>query len=67
MRVRRRWSVIDLPHAAGISRATIRRLEELDGASSQNESALPAIEAVMSKAGVEFMFPEAGKPGVRPR
>ena len=62
-----RWSVMDLAGAAGISRATIRRLEELDGASSQNDSALPAIEAALSKAGVEFFFPEAGKPGVRPR
>ena len=62
-----RWSVMDLAHAAGISRATIRRLEELDGASSQNDSTLPAIEAALSKAGVEFFFPEAGKPGVRPR
>jgi PAS domain-containing protein len=62
-----RWSVVDLANTAGISRATIRRLEELDGASSQNDSALPAIEAALSKAGVEFFFPEAGKPGVRPR
>lgn len=61
-----RWSVMDLAHAAGISRATIRRLEELDGASSQIDSAIPAIETALSKAGVEFFFPEAGKPGVRP-
>jgi hypothetical protein len=58
---------MDLASAAGISRATIRRLEELDGASSQEDPALPAIEAALSKAGVEFFFPEAGKPGVRPR
>lgn len=62
-----RWSVMDLANAAGISRATIRRLEELDGASPQNDLALPSIEAALSKAGVEFFFPEAGKPGVRPR
>jgi PAS domain-containing protein len=62
-----RWSVMDLANAAGISRATIRRLEELDVAPSQNDPALPDIEAALSKAGVEFCFPEAGKPGVRPR
>lgn len=62
-----RWSVMDLAQAAGISRATIRRLEELDGASPQTDPALLSIEAALSKAGVEFFFPEAGKPGVRPR
>lgn len=62
-----RWSVMDLAQAAGISRATIRRLEELDGASSQVDPALLSIEAALSKAGVDFFFPEAGKPGVRPR
>ena len=62
-----RWSVMDLAHAAGISRATIRRLEELDGAPSHDDPALPSIEAALAGAGVEFMFPEAGKPGVRPR
>lgn len=62
-----RWSVMDLAQAAGTSRATIRRLEELDGASLQNDPAHLSIEAALSKAGVEFFFPEAGKPGVRPR
>jgi hypothetical protein len=58
---------MDLAHAARISRATIRRLEELDGASSHNDPALPSIQAALTEAGVEFLFPEAGKPGVRPR
>ena len=62
-----RWSVVDLAHAAGISRATIRRLEEVDGFSSPRDPALPALEQALSKAGVEFLFPAAGKPGVRPR
>ena len=62
-----RWSVIDLANAAGISRATIRRIEELDGPPSHDDPALPALEAVLSKAGVEFFFPDVGKPGVRPR
>jgi len=62
-----RWSVVDLAQASGISRAIIRRLEELDGAPSQNDPALPAIEAALTRAGVELFFPEVGKPGVRPR
>jgi PAS domain-containing protein len=62
-----RWSVIDLAGATGVSRATIRRLEEVDGLSSGDESILLSIEAALSKAGVEFFFSEAGKPGVRPR
>ena len=63
-----RWSVIDLAGATGISRATIRRLEEVDGPSSPNDEAiLLLIEAAFSKAGVEFVFSETGKPGVRPR
>lgn len=62
-----RWSVMDLAHAAGISRATIRRIEELDAAPSHNDPALSSIEATLSKAGVEFFFPKTGKPGVRPR
>ncbi|MDA9430207.1 PAS domain-containing protein [Bradyrhizobium sp. CCBAU 51627] len=62
-----RWSVMDLAQAAGTTRATIRRLEELDGAPPHNDPALPLIEAALARAGVELLFPEAGKPGVRPR
>jgi PAS domain S-box-containing protein len=62
-----RWSVLDLAQAAGTTRSTIRRLEEQDGASSHSDPAVPSIELALSKAGVEFLFPAAGKPGVRPR
>lgn len=62
-----RWSVADLAKASGISRATIRRLEEGDGPPSHNDPALAPIEQTFSHAGVEFLFPEIGKPGVRPR
>ena len=62
-----RWSVSDLVGAAGISRAAIRRLEEVDGSSPNDEAMLRSIEATLSKAGVEFFFSETGKPGVRPR
>ncbi len=62
-----RWSVADLAEASGISRATIRRLEESDGPPSHADAALAPIENALSEAGVEFLFPEPGKPGVRPR
>lgn len=62
-----RWSVTDLAAAAGISRAIIRRLEEADGFSPHDKAVLLLIEATLSKAGVEFFFSEADKPGVRPR
>lgn len=62
-----RWSVADLAEASGISRATIRRLEESDGPPSHSDPALAPIGSALSEAGVEFLFPELGKPGVRPR
>jgi len=62
-----RWSVTDLAEVAGTSRATIRRLEEMDGSASHDEAALISIETALAKAGVEFFFSETGKPGVRPR
>ncbi len=62
-----RWSVMDLANAAGVSRATIRRLEEVDGPAPHHEPALMLIQAAILGAGVELFFPEAGKPGIRPR
>jgi PAS domain-containing protein len=61
-----RWSVADLANAAGVSPAVIRRLEEVDSASSA-EAAHEAIEAALHDAGVEFTRGPFGKPGVRPR
>ena len=62
-----RWSAEDLAEAAGTSRATIRRLEETDGPLADQEASLSSIENALSGAGVEFIFPEIGKPGIRPR
>lgn len=62
-----RWSVLDLAKASGISRATIRRLEEADGLPSHADPALAPIERALCDSGVDFLFPETGKPGVRPR
>lgn len=62
-----RWSAEDLAEAAQTSRATIRRLEETDGPLASQEPSLQAIENALTEAGVEFVFPEIGKPGIRPR
>ncbi len=61
------WSVRELSEASKVSSSTIRRFEELDGAPTGHEPALPAIQEALESAGVEFLFPPTGKPGVRPR
>lgn len=62
-----RWSAEDLAEAAHTTRATVRRLEETDGPLGDHEPAVGAIEGALFEAGVEFLFPEIGKPGIRPR
>ena len=62
-----KWSVMDLAEQSGVSRATIRRLEEIDGPPPQQERALTLIESALSRAGIDLLFPEVGKPGIRPR
>jgi PAS domain S-box-containing protein len=61
------WSVRDLADAAKISASAIRRLEETNGPSTEPEGALRPLTESLEKAGVEFLFPPLGKPGVRPR
>lgn len=59
------WSVRDLAEAVNCSPAIIRRLEEIDGRVPNTES-LESIWFSLVKAGVNFIFPENGKPGVCP-
>jgi PAS domain S-box-containing protein len=61
------WSVRELSHAAAVSSSTIRRFEEMDGPPPGPEEALAPLQAALEGAGVEFLFPPSGKPGVRPR
>jgi PAS domain S-box-containing protein len=61
------WSVRDLADAAKTSASTIRRLEEINGPPTQPEEAVALLRETLEKAGVEFLFPPLGKPGVRPR
>jgi PAS domain S-box-containing protein len=60
-------SVKDLAAKADISPTTIRRYEQIDGPINSSELALEAIERTLSSEGIEFIFPELGKPGIRPR
>ena len=62
-----KWSAEELADASGTTRATIRRLEETDGPFVTAELALRAVEEALTGGGVEFLYPEIGKPGVRPR
>lgn len=61
------WSVKDLAERAEISPTTIRRYEQIDGPINSLEVGLEAVERVLTQAGIEFIFPELGKPGIRPR
>lgn len=60
------WSVRDLADTAGISPAVIRRLEEIDGLPPERDKCFGQIKKALEAAGVEFLFPPVGKPGVRP-
>lgn len=60
------WSVRELSEAARVSSSTIRRLEEWNDAAATPEPSLVSIRAALEAAGVEFLFPPTGKPGVRP-
>jgi PAS domain S-box-containing protein len=60
-------SVRDLAAKADVSPTTIRRYEQFDGPINTLEPALEAVERTLAQAGIEFIFPEIGKPGVRPR
>lgn len=61
------WSVKDLAERADISPTTIRRYEQIDGPINSPEVGLQTLERVLTQAGIEFIFPELGKPGIRPR
>jgi len=51
----------------GISAATLRRLEEYNDTLPVPDETTNALSRAFSEAGIEFLFPSVGKPGVRPR
>ena len=59
------WSQPDLAKASGIGRATITRFER--GSHIPHASNLAALRAALEAAGVEFIGPNGGGPGVRLR
>ncbi len=59
------WSVRDLAERSGVSPNTIRRLEETNAEVANAEEAR-LIRDTLTNAGVEFIFPATGHPGVRP-
>ncbi len=60
-----RWSVQSLSSSSCVSPSTIRRFEEYDGPTEGNSESLRSIREALEKAGVEFIFPQVGNPGVR--
>ncbi|GAA0303444.1 helix-turn-helix transcriptional regulator [Rhodovulum strictum] len=60
------WSQAQLSHATGLSIPTVKRAEG-QGAISASAEAISAIRAALEAAGVEFIDPNGGGPGVRLR
>jgi PAS domain S-box-containing protein len=61
------WSVRQLADSAGVGVSAIRRVEEFDGPPKEFEHYGERVRQVLEEAGVEFLFPPLGKPGVRLR
>jgi transcriptional regulator with XRE-family HTH domain len=57
------WTVRDLAEATGLHRNTITNIEV--GRYAGDEKTLETIEAVLRRAGVEFIEEDGGGPGVR--
>lgn len=61
------WSQGDLAQASGVSVPTIKRLEAQDGDLGGRPATVAAIRAALEAAGVAFLDPNGGGPGVRLR
>ncbi len=61
-----RWTVQQLADAANVSPSTIRRIEDFDGVTANAIDVLESIRKTLCANSVQFIFPPAGKPGVRP-
>jgi DNA-binding XRE family transcriptional regulator len=59
------WTVRDLAEACGLHRNTITNIEV--GRYAGDVATLAAIEAVFTKAGIQFIHENGGGPGVRLR
>lgn len=56
-----------LARAARISVETVKRLEAMTGNVSAHSTTVDALQLALERAGVEFITPNGGGPGVRLR
>jgi PAS domain S-box-containing protein len=61
------WSVKQLAQQTGISSAIIRRFEESNDSPQMPDETMDILRKTLSDAGIDFLFPQVGKPGVRLR
>lgn len=62
-----RWSVKDLSEASGVSSATIKRMEEVDGVPKSITDNLAKLQSALEANGLQFIPANGGGPGVRLR
>lgn len=60
-----RWSVRELADKSGVSVATIKRMEEVDGVPNSLAGNLAALKTTLESAGVIFVAENGEGPGVR--
>lgn len=60
------WSVSRLSTVSGVASSAIRRIEEFDGVTKGEGDLRASLKNCLRHAGVEFIFPPNGKPGIRP-
>ena len=61
------WNANDLAERSGVSLATIRRAEAVDGEPQTTAGNLKLLRMALEAAGVEFIPENGGGPGVRLR
>jgi DNA-binding XRE family transcriptional regulator len=61
------WSQADLAEKSGVSEPTVARLESIDGQLGGREVTAQKLQAAIERAGVVFLDPNGGGPGVRLR
>lgn len=59
------WSQLDLAKSSGVGLATVKRLEPENSRPRGNVRTLEAIRTALEAAGIEFIEPNGGGPGVR--
>lgn len=60
-----RWSVRDLAEQSGVSAATIKRMEEVNGTPNVFADNLTKVQTALEKAGITLVPENGGGPGVR--